>query len=132
MKNYICKIKVDFDGIYEWGKGFSAESYKLWKDYWYNKFNRKEHVYWRLVEAEDRASSDMLITLGCAIYLHPMGFTAIDLNSGCYSSHYENGVKIIERFSELNELRKILDELVEGTPFKYRMETEEKAVEFNI
>ena len=124
----LCYIKVDINGIYGWGEGFSKESYAKWTDFWNNKFKSN---HWQYVKADGINSADYLVTVDGSIYLHPMGFTTVLKGCGVCSCERVNGVEVREYFDCARELEKIIKECCEYCGATYKFKRVEKEVSFD-
>lgn len=131
MKERLCYVKCKLNGIYAWGQGYvSNEMYQKWNEFW-NNFEAKKSIYWRLVKNDKPYSGcDNLISTSSNIYLHPMDFKFVAMSSGVCSISMVNGVEKKEYFSEVVELEKIIKELCEYCGATYEFIRKEKEVDF--
>jgi hypothetical protein len=73
MKTQVTQVKVVFEGIYEWGRGFLGhEQYVNWYLFW-SKVNK---IYWNcFMKQENGQMSYYLVTTYGGGYIHPQDFT---------------------------------------------------------
>ena len=74
IRKTIAFVKVEFKGIYSWGKGWeSMDKYSQWCQFWKDNASG----YWkRVVETDTPHESEYLVSTAGSAYLHPMGFEA--------------------------------------------------------
>lgn len=75
MKTRVTKIRVNFEGIYEWGKGWTSDlAYRMWNLYW-SKVNA---IYWHsFMQQEYNQISYYLVSTYGGAYIHPDTFTIV-------------------------------------------------------
>lgn len=75
MNNTITKVKVNIEGIYDWGEGFrSKEIFNSWKEF-FGCVNDCGFNHWQCI-FDDYGTPNLVSTSG-SIYFHPMGFSTI-------------------------------------------------------
>ena len=131
-KERICLVKVKIDGLYKWGEGFTQETLKKWRDFWYKEFPKKPRAYWRLVVSRSEGSCDNLISTSSNVYLHPMGFDVIMKSCGGCSKKFnkETNQWTEEYFGEAAALEEIVKEMAEYCGCTYSFQRIEKEVTF--
>ena len=75
MKTTITKVKIVFDGIYEWGVGFTSDyRYRKWNLFW----SMASSIFWNsFMKQENGQTSYYLVTTYGGTYIHPMDFTIV-------------------------------------------------------
>ena len=93
MRTIITKVRVDFEGIYEWGTGFIDDhKYRLWHLYWSTKC---KGIFWNVLSKQEYGQiSHFIVSTYGGGYMHPDNFTIF----------VEGGVSPNGAIKELEEL----------------------------
>lgn len=72
METRVTKVRINFEGIYEWGKGWTSDyAYRMWNLYW-SKLNA---IYWNcFMKTENGQISYYLVSTHGGAYIHPDTF----------------------------------------------------------
>ena len=75
MKSKITKVRINFEGIYEWGKGWTTDNaYRMWQLYW----SKVKAIYWNcFMKTENGQISYYLVSTYGGAYIHPDTFTIV-------------------------------------------------------
>lgn len=112
IEKTICYVRGTFHGLYEWGNGWSAETANKWEEYW----KTARGVFWKYFKKGDE---EYLVTIGGAIYLHPMNFDVVLGSCGCTVNGKHFG-------SELEELKRLCDGAARACGGTFTMEVSEE------
>lgn len=113
MKSKITKVRINFEGIYEWGKGWTSDyAYRMWQLYW-SKVNA---IYWNcFMKTENGQISYYLVSTYGGAYMHPDSFTIV----------------IKRADGELRELEEICQKCAEECGGTMKMYVSTKEVDFD-
>lgn len=113
MKSKITKVRINFEGIYEWGKGWTSDyAYRMWQLYW-SKVNA---IYWNcFMKTENGQISYYLVSTYGGAYMHPDSFTIV----------------IRRADGELRELEEICQKCAEECGGTMKMYVSTKEVDFD-
>jgi len=118
MQKEIIQVKGVFNGLYEWGKGWSASASSIWNDFWREKRESKLRE-WFIIEDNSYGDPTFNIiqkTAGTSVYLHPMDIRFIMEGGGIESGKGGNIHPESEwALNELNQLCKEIAEKLGGT-----------------
>lgn len=96
MKDTVIRVAVNFNNVYEWGRGFKdAEAANKWDSFWKNLDVHVCPIFWQYCPPKESYSCGHLVSNAGSFYVHPMDMDTVLKTSS-------NGLR-----SELLELEKI-------------------------
>lgn len=117
MKEKAIRLRGVFNGLYEWGRGWTSDyAARQWDGFLEIGLGTEiRPLFWKYLRGDRFGGCGSLVTTGSAIYLHPMSFDTILVSSGCCCRGCKNGRQYESHFEgQVTELRKICEALAEA------------------
>ena len=121
MKKRILSINFTINGIYQWSKGWDVATREKWAKFWENV---KMYYFDVVVKTFGGDKIYRLVSTDGGIFLHPEKGSGILQSCGVTF----NGMYF---YDEVNDLKRVFDELAEVFGCTYTLEVSEKEVTFD-
>lgn len=138
MKIFAVNVRGEFRGLYEWGIGFvSAEKMRKWDEFWQERYSSR-WGWWRYIRPKGIGECGHLISTTNNIYLHPMNFSTVLVDTGgccCVGLKEIDGEtrEVAYHFStELKALEDACKECAEYCGVEFEMFTNGKELEISV
>lgn len=109
-----------FNGLYEWGRGWTYAMQAKWDEFWRTQFPKMANYQWlRYIPGDGFGECGTLCGRNINIYMHPMAIYGYMSEGGVSCGGYADGVEynyvFLDELEKLNEICKAAAEYCGGT-----------------
>ena len=78
MKDTVIRVAVNFNNVYEWGRGFKdAETANKWDAYWRKLSMGRSAIFWQYCPPRESYSCGHLVSNAGSFYVHPLDMDTV-------------------------------------------------------
>ena len=109
-----------FNGLYEWGSGWTYEMQEKWDEFWLTQFPKMADYHWlRYIPGRGFGECGTLCGRDINVYMHPMAIYGYMSEGGVSCGAMRDGVEynyvFLDTLEKLNEISKAAAEWCGGT-----------------